>query len=123
GRRMLDYPRVAIGAPLALAMAPRGVVEVAAESMRNRRISVARNGSDLSLAAGAAQVIVKRLAGPITGESAASPERLRAGPHRLSRAHVTSIQRERIVTAAVLAVDEVGYSRTSVAQVIARARV
>ncbi len=49
--------------------------------------------------------------------------RLRPGPSRLPRGHVTEIQRSRMLAAAVEAVEEVGYARMTVAQVIGRARV
>ncbi|HEV2922946.1 MAG TPA: TetR/AcrR family transcriptional regulator [Solirubrobacteraceae bacterium] len=45
------------------------------------------------------------------------------GRHGLSAVHVAQIQRSRMVAAAVLVVEEVGYARMTVAQVIARARV
>ncbi len=48
---------------------------------------------------------------------------LRPGPGGLARGQVTEIQRGRILTAAVAAVEEVGYSGMTVAQVIGRARV
>jgi AcrR family transcriptional regulator len=47
----------------------------------------------------------------------------RRGPLRLPRGQVTEIQRSRMLTAAVEVVDEVGYARLTVAQVIGRARV
>src|ERR1700722_1668017 len=49
--------------------------------------------------------------------------RLRPGPNGLPRGQVTEIQRSRMLTAAVEAVEEVGYSRLTVAQVIGRAKV
>jgi AcrR family transcriptional regulator len=49
--------------------------------------------------------------------------RLRPGPNGLPRGQVSEIQRSRMLTAAVEAVEEVGYARLTVAQVIARARV
>src|ERR1700757_3092785 len=49
--------------------------------------------------------------------------RLRPGPNGISRGQVTEIQRGRMLAAAVEAVEEVGYARMTVAQVIARARV
>ncbi len=52
----------------------------------------------------------------------ASP-RLRPGPGGLPRGQVTQIQRSRMLAAAVEAVEEVGYARMTVAQVIGRARV
>jgi AcrR family transcriptional regulator/DNA-binding MarR family transcriptional regulator len=52
----------------------------------------------------------------------ASP-RLRPGPGGLPRGQVTQIQRSRMLAAAVEAVEEVGYARMTVAQVIRRARV
>jgi AcrR family transcriptional regulator len=53
---------------------------------------------------------------------AAGP-RLRPGPGGLPRGQVTEIQRSRMLTAAVQAVEEVGYTRMTVAQVIGRAKV
>jgi AcrR family transcriptional regulator len=47
----------------------------------------------------------------------------RRGPQRFPRGQVTEIQRSRMLTAAVEVVDEVGYARLTVAQVISRARV
>jgi AcrR family transcriptional regulator len=49
--------------------------------------------------------------------------RLRPGPNGLPRGQVTEIQRRRMLAAAVEAVEEVGYARMTVAQVIGRARV
>ncbi|HYM46092.1 MAG TPA: TetR family transcriptional regulator [Solirubrobacteraceae bacterium] len=49
--------------------------------------------------------------------------RLRPGPNGLPRGQVTEIQRSRMLTAAVQAVEEVGYARMTVAQVIGRAKV
>jgi AcrR family transcriptional regulator len=49
--------------------------------------------------------------------------RLRTGPNGLPRGQVSEIQRSRMLAAAVEAVEEVGYARLTVAQVIARARV
>ncbi len=49
--------------------------------------------------------------------------RLRSGPNGLPRGQVSEIQRSRMLTAAAEAVEEVGYPRLTVAQVIARARV
>ena len=49
--------------------------------------------------------------------------RLRPGPSGLPRGQVTEIQRSRMLAAAVEAVEEVGYARMTVAQVIGRARV
>ncbi len=49
--------------------------------------------------------------------------RLRPGPGGLPRGQVTQIQRSRMLGAAVEAVEEVGYARMTVAQVIGRARV
>lgn len=49
--------------------------------------------------------------------------RLRPGPNGLPRGQVTEIQRGRMIAAAVDAVEEVGYSGMTVAQVISRARV
>jgi len=48
---------------------------------------------------------------------------LRPGPGALPRGHVTEIQRGRLIAAAIEAVEEVGYARMTVAQVIGRARV
>jgi AcrR family transcriptional regulator/DNA-binding MarR family transcriptional regulator len=49
--------------------------------------------------------------------------RLRPGPNGMPRGQVTEIQRSRMLTAAVQAVEEVGYARMTVAQVIGRAKV
>jgi AcrR family transcriptional regulator len=49
--------------------------------------------------------------------------RLRPGPGGLPRGQVTQIQRSRMLAAAVEAVEDVGYARMTVAQVIGRARV
>ncbi len=49
--------------------------------------------------------------------------RLRPGPNGLPRGQVAEIQRRRMLTAAVDAVEEVGYSHMTVAEVISRARV
>jgi len=49
--------------------------------------------------------------------------RLHRGPNGLPRGQVTEIQRSRMLAAAVEAVEEVGYARMTVAQVISRARV
>ena len=49
--------------------------------------------------------------------------RLRSGPGGLPRGQVTEIQRSRMLAAASEAVDEVGYARMTIAQVIGRARV
>ena len=59
---------------------------------------------------------------PIEKTRAATP-RLRPGPNGLPRGQVTEIQRSRMLTAAVQAVEEVGYARMTVAQVIGRAKV
>jgi AcrR family transcriptional regulator len=48
---------------------------------------------------------------------------LRPGPNGLPRGQVTEIQRSRMLTATVEAVEEVGYARLTVAQVIGRAKV
>lgn len=49
--------------------------------------------------------------------------RLRPGPNGMPRGQVTEIQRTRMLAATVEAVEEVGYARLTVAQVISRARV
>lgn len=49
--------------------------------------------------------------------------RLRPGPGGLPRGQVTEIQRTRMLAAAMEAVEEVGYARMTVAEVIGRARV
>ncbi len=49
--------------------------------------------------------------------------RLRPGPSGLPRVQVTEIQRSRMLAAAMEAVEEVGYARMTVAQVIGRAKV
>src|SRR5262249_22140037 len=52
-----------------------------------------------------------------------STQRLRPGPSGLPRGQVTEIQRSRMLSAAVDAVEDVGYARMTVAEVIGRARV
>jgi AcrR family transcriptional regulator len=52
-----------------------------------------------------------------------APSRLRPGPNGLPREKVTEIQRTRMLAAAVEAVEELGYARMTVAQVISRAKV
>lgn len=52
-----------------------------------------------------------------------STPRLRPGPNGLPRGQVTEIQRGRMLAATVEAVEEVGYARLTVAQVIGRAKV
>jgi AcrR family transcriptional regulator len=59
---------------------------------------------------------------PIEKTRVAGP-RLRPGPNGLPRGQVTEIQRSRMLTAAAQAVEEVGYARMTVAQVIGRAKV
>ena len=54
---------------------------------------------------------------------ARSAPRLRPGPGGLPRGQVTAIQRDRMLAAAVDTVEDVGYARMTVAQVIGRARV
>jgi AcrR family transcriptional regulator len=49
--------------------------------------------------------------------------RLRPGPNGLPRGQVTEIQRSRMLTATVEAVEDVGYAGLTVAQVISRAKV
>lgn len=56
-------------------------------------------------------------------KSRTAAPRLRPGPGGLPRGQVTQIQRSRMLAAAVEAVEEVGYARMTVAQVISRARV
>src|SRR5436309_11922108 len=56
-------------------------------------------------------------------EPSTASSQLRPGPNGLPRGHVTEIQRARMLAAAVETVQEVGYARMTVAQVIARARV
>jgi AcrR family transcriptional regulator len=58
-----------------------------------------------------------------TYKSRSGSGRLRPGPNGLPRGQVTEIQRGRMLAAAVDAVEEVGYARMTVAQVISRARV
>jgi AcrR family transcriptional regulator len=52
-----------------------------------------------------------------------STPQLRPGPNGLPRGQVTEIQRGRMLAATVEAVEEVGYARLTVAQVIGRAKV
>ena len=59
----------------------------------------------------------------LTYETRAETPQLRSGRNGLSRARVSRIERERVLSAAVEVVDEVGYARMTVAQVIGRARV
>lgn len=56
-------------------------------------------------------------------KSRATTPRLRPGPNGLPRGQVTEIQRSRMLTAAVQAVEDVGYAGMTVAQVISRAKV
>jgi AcrR family transcriptional regulator/DNA-binding MarR family transcriptional regulator len=56
-------------------------------------------------------------------KSGAKTSRLRPGPNGMPRGQVTEIQRTRMLAATVEAVEEVGYARLTVAQVIGRARV
>jgi AcrR family transcriptional regulator len=55
-------------------------------------------------------------------DSSTATRRLRSGPNGMPRGHVRNIQRGRILAAAVVTVEELGYARMTVAQVIARAR-
>lgn len=59
----------------------------------------------------------------VTYKTRSVTARLRPGPNGLPRGKVTEIQRSRLLAAAVETVDEAGYARMTVAQVIARARV
>ncbi len=59
---------------------------------------------------------------PIYRTPTAAP-RLRPGPSGLPRVQVTEIQRGRMLAAAIEAVEDVGYARMTVAQVIGRAKV
>ena len=56
-------------------------------------------------------------------EPSSASSQLRPGPNGLPRGHVTEIQRARMLAAAIETVQDVGYARMTVAQVIARARV
>jgi AcrR family transcriptional regulator/DNA-binding MarR family transcriptional regulator len=58
-----------------------------------------------------------------TKDKTRSNSRLRPGPNGMPRGQVTEIQRTRMLTATVEAVEDVGYARLTVAQVIGRARV
>jgi AcrR family transcriptional regulator len=58
-----------------------------------------------------------------TDKTQTAGSRLRPGPSALPRGQVTEIQRSRMLTAAAQAVEEVGYARMTVAQVISRAKV
>ncbi len=58
-----------------------------------------------------------------TDKTKTAGSRLRPGPSALPRGQVTEIQRSRMLTAAAQAVEEVGYARMTVAQVISRAKV
>jgi AcrR family transcriptional regulator len=55
--------------------------------------------------------------------ASAAPQQLPRGRHRLSREEVVSSQRMRMLDAMISAVADKGYTRTSVADVISRARV
>jgi AcrR family transcriptional regulator len=59
----------------------------------------------------------------VRDDTRAAIPQLRTGPNGMPRARVRDIQRARILAAAVDTVEEVGYARMTVAQVIARARV
>jgi AcrR family transcriptional regulator len=50
-------------------------------------------------------------------------QRLRPGPNGLQRGQVTGIQRGRMLAATVQAIEEAGYARMTVAQVVSRAKV
>jgi AcrR family transcriptional regulator len=100
-------------------------------STDNARAAGSTAGSVVGSSAGgstagstAGSVVGGSTAGSTAG-SAASPclPRLRPGPRGLPRGQVTEIQRSRMLTAAVQAVEEVGYARMTVAQVIGRAKV
>src|ERR1700753_3587742 len=56
-------------------------------------------------------------------QTRSAPARLRSRPAGLPRGRVTEIQRSRMLAAALEAVEEVGYGRMTVAQVISRAKV
>ena len=56
-------------------------------------------------------------------KSRAMPPALRPGPSGLAPGQVAEIQRSRMLSAAIQAVEEVGYTRMTVAQVISRAKV
>jgi AcrR family transcriptional regulator len=58
-----------------------------------------------------------------TTKAGAKISRLRPGPTGMPRGQVTEIQRTRMLAATVEAVEDVGYARLTVAQVIGRARV
>jgi AcrR family transcriptional regulator/DNA-binding MarR family transcriptional regulator len=60
---------------------------------------------------------------PATAKGSAKTSRLRPGPNGMPRGQVTEIQRTRMLAATVEAVEDVGYARLTVAQVIGRARV
>jgi AcrR family transcriptional regulator len=60
---------------------------------------------------------------PATAKTSAKTSRLRPGPNGMPRGQVTEIQRTRMLAATVEAVEDVGYARLTVAQVIGRARV
>jgi AcrR family transcriptional regulator len=59
----------------------------------------------------------------LTYKRRTATSRLRPGPGGLPRRQVTQIQRSRMLAAAAEAVEDVGYARMTVAQVISRARV
>src|SRR5271170_7493379 len=56
-------------------------------------------------------------------KSRTMPPALRPGPSGLPPGQVAEIQRSRMLSAAIQAVEEVGYTRMTVAQVISRAKV
>jgi AcrR family transcriptional regulator/DNA-binding MarR family transcriptional regulator len=60
---------------------------------------------------------------PAAAKNSTKTSRLRPGPNGMPRGQVTEIQRTRMLAATVEAVEEVGYARLTVAQVIGRARV
>jgi AcrR family transcriptional regulator len=60
---------------------------------------------------------------PAARKASGKTSRLRPGPNGMPRGQVTEIQRTRMLAATVEAVEEVGYARLTVAQVIGRARV
>jgi AcrR family transcriptional regulator len=59
----------------------------------------------------------------VVAKNGVKTSRLRPGPNGMPRGQVTEIQRTRMLAATVEAVEEVGYARLTVAQVIGRARV
>ena len=92
-----------------------------------RCLGAGRAAGDAGERHGAAQpgspTTVRRVTAMAAGyDSSTATPRLRSGPNGMPPRHVRNIQRGRILAAAVVTVEELGYARMTVAQVIARAR-